>query len=419
MLDLRARITLAMFVAAMLSSSVFAFSIFTASEDLEQAVLARLLDEEARFVGESAAEIHDGRHSALLSLIGSDPTQSIPAALASLPTGQHHGVRLDDRAYQVLVRETGSGRQYITYDITDWENKERRVLYVLVVGVLIVSLLAVLFGRWAARPVVAPIAQFAAQVAAIDPRHRGPRLQQAFQGLEIESIAQAVDGYSDRLRGFIEREQAFTASASHELRTPLAVMQGALDILEDDIESDRGNRALIRIRRAVREMSEYINALMLLAREEVAADAAATTDVFEVLQQLLEVYRPLAEERGNQMQLKGLNTLSVAAPASLLSIAISNLLRNALQYTEHGTITVTLSDTDIAIVDTGSGIPGNVIEQVFDRGFTTRPGGTGMGLFLVRQICERYGWQVTLAPQPDHGTLAQVSFDTGLRQSPA
>ena len=75
----------------------------------------------------------------------------------------------------------------------------------------------------------------------------------------------------ERLDGFVEREQSFTATASHELRTPLAVMRGAVELLETQAADRPGaGKALARIQRAVREMTEFTDALLALSREQQA-----------------------------------------------------------------------------------------------------------------------------------------------------
>jgi signal transduction histidine kinase len=102
-------------------------------------------------------------------------------------------------------------------------------------------------------------------------------------------------------------------------------------------------------------------------------------------------------------------SLRVQAPRSLVTIVVGNLFRNALAHTERGSVICEIKERTLSIRDTGPGIAAEHMRQVFDRNFTTRPGGYGMGLYLSKRICDRYGWQLALQSSPS-GTTASVTF---------
>jgi signal transduction histidine kinase len=72
-------------------------------------------------------------------------------------------------------------------------------------------------------------------------------------------------------------------------------------------------------------------------------------------------------------------------------------------------VTCQIQERTLSIRDSGPGIAAEHMRQVFDRSFTTRPGGYGMGLYLSKRICDRYGWQLALQSSPN-GTTASVTF---------
>lgn len=405
--SLRARITFGMFLLALLTGALLALGVFVASEELEETVLSHILEQEVQQVDASGSA--SPLHSAMVSVYRSG--DDLPAGLASLSIGQHHAIELEGRLHQVFVRETGAERVYVAYDITDWERKELAILQFLVVGVAVITLLGIPFAYWASQQIAAPVTALASRVASRDPGAPAERLTDDFRGQELEPIARAVDDYTRRIDGFVEREQLFTRAASHELRTPLAVLTGALEIIEEEPLSDRGRRGVARMSRAVREMSEYIDALLLIAREDRSEPLDVRTDAADLVRRVAEDQRnltgcsaPLTVELDHALQ--------VQAPPSMLAIVVGNLLHNALMHTGPGGVVVRLRGGVLEIQDSGPGIAPELRERVFERGFTTRAGGSGMGLFLARQICARYGWRLALEFPAAGGTLARVEFVT-------
>jgi signal transduction histidine kinase len=93
---------------------------------------------------------------------------------------------------------------------------------------------------------------------------------------------------------------------------------------------------------------------------------------------------------------------------------IGNLLRNALTFTEAGEVRVRLESGAVQVQDTGQGLQTSEIRQLFRpyvRGGDSK--GAGLGLSLVQRLCERQGWQVTLANRPGGGTVARLTFSSG------
>jgi signal transduction histidine kinase len=335
----------------------------------------------------------------------------MPEQLASLAPGCHRGVAVGDRKFQVLVQDVPAGRIFVAYDLTT--HLERRAngwrwFYpILAVALLFIFLTA----RWASRSILAPVTGLAERLSSIDPRRRNVRLGADFSRHEMAPIAASVDRLLERMDKLVEREQSFTSTASHELRTPLAVIQGATEILaEQTRDKPAAQKALQRMRRAEGEMSEFIQALLLLSREQqIETEPGEYADVAEIVPRVIEDLNDQLDGRPVQMACQCDATLRVQAPRSLVTIVVSNLFRNAIAHTMQGSITCALRDRTLEIRDTGSGIAPEHMQQVFDRNFTTRPGGYGVGLYLSKRICDRFGWQIDLSSTPQ-GTTASVTF---------
>jgi signal transduction histidine kinase len=321
----------------------------------------------------------------------------LPRDIARLPPGVHRTVRRDGRSLRVLVRDSEFGRLYITYDVSDHERSQRIALLILILGVGGILALT----TWAAwrisQPLLAPVDRLAKRLSQIDPRQRHVRFAADFAGNELEAIASSIDSYLERLDGFVEREQAFTSTASHELRTPLAVVQGAVELLAEQHAGHAGSaNALARIQRAVREMSEFTAALLSLAREPDSAASHGMCDMAALLPRIVDDQRAASPGKQVDLLLPHNSALQVNAPDSMAVMVVGNVIRNALQHGSGDRIGVSLQDRTLTVTNQGR-IGDADLPRLFEPRFTTRSGGHGMGLYLARRICERYGWSLTIS----------------------
>lgn len=266
-------------------------------------------------------------------------------------------------------------------------------------------------GARASRSILSPIRELTAKVAGIQPGQRKVRLGSEFEGIEIGQIANAVDVYLERLDEFVEREQSFTAAASHELRTPLAIMMGAVDVLDANPQTASSGRALQRIQRACAEMLAFIEATLFLSREEASAiNQGPPANIETIIEALLEDNKSKLKEADIALKTAYLSTLIVNQPQSIVQITLGNILRNAIEHSAGGRIDITLSTQKLVIADSGEGIPENKLPYIFDRTYTTKAGGTGMGLNLVKRICDRFGWEIEVLSEPGQGTRVTLVF---------
>jgi signal transduction histidine kinase len=423
-LSLRARIAgtmIALVASAGLVLSAFAY---LADERLKHNITYDLLSEELTHFEQ---RMHADRgaeplRSARLRIYRSSDLAELPRHIARLKPGEMHRVRSNGRQLDVLVRDGDFGRLYITYDVTTHATQESIALLVLALGVAAIVTLAGLAATAISRRLVGPVTALADRLTQIDPGERHVRIGAQFAGNELEPIARSVDSFMERLDGFVEREQSFTATASHELRTPLAVMRGAVELLETQTVGKPGPaKALARIQRAVREMTEFTDALLALSREPQSIPPAETTcDVHAVLTRVVEDQRSVAPEKRIVVDIRGNASLRVAAPESMVAMTIGNLVRNALQHGTGPEILCRSQGRELIVTNAGA-LPAAQLASAnggVPRRFTTHPGGHGMGLYLVRRICERYGWAIRLENEAG-GVTATVGFAVPGQPSPA
>lgn len=233
---------------------------------------------------------------------------------------------------------------------------------------------------------------------------------------EVMTMIDAVETFSQRLRAFVERERVFTRDAGHELRTPVAVFRGSLDLLEsnaDRPESER--RVLARMRRTVQDMEALLETLLLLAREGEMRLPPDDVVVNDVVAEQMDELTPLARRAGNSLSVHERAELRVLAPAKVVQIVIGNLMRNAVNYTSEGSVQVTISNSGVAVADTGVGMSGEELERAFDSFYRADESrsltpGHGLGLAIVKRLVRQFGWTISAHSRPGEGTTVEVRF---------
>jgi signal transduction histidine kinase len=411
-LNLRQRIAGTMMIMVTAAGLLLAVWALLANRRLELNVTYDLLSEE---LSHYQQRLHqdpgtEPLQSAQLRIYRSRDIAELPREIARYAPGTYGPVRINKRYMRVLVRDTEFGRLYITYDITTQLYEQRIAAGILAVGLLTTILLTAWLAYTLSGRLVDPVKQLAHRLSDIDPRERQLRIADEFVGNELAPIASSIDTFLERLDGFVEREQSFTATASHELRTPLAVIQGAVELLvEQHAEDAQSQKALARIQRAVREMADFTDALLLLSREERSeGNAERICDLSVLLPRIVDDQHATSPQQHLVVDMDATQPVRVAAPDTMVAMVIGNLIRNALQNSGGKGAQCRLTQDTFSVSNHGH-IPDEQLSLLFNRGYTTRTGGHGMGLYLARRICDRYGWQISLRNETSDVT-AQVLF---------
>ena len=337
--------------------------------------------------------------------------QDMPPALLQLKPGKHQ-LTLDNIPYRVAVVDKGEERYVMLFNEIRQRHREQQFIIYLVIGALMMTFISAVIGWLLAGKIVAPVAKLAQLVAKAKPEDKTPDIAHGFSNDEIGQLARVFSGYLNRMRAFIDRERAFTADVSHELRTPLAIVQGAVELMEADPHlADKQRERLARVKRAAKGMVDLTSALLLMAREETAAGMIEQEcDVCEAVTDAVDAHRYLLSPN-TQIEFTCRTPLRLAVERTLLGIVIANLIRNAFAYTESGMVSISVADNCLIVTDTGAGIREEEIGRVFQRHFKGASStGAGIGLSLVKRICDRYGWDTLIESTEGHGTTAQLFF---------
>ncbi|WP_058195839.1 sensor histidine kinase [Xanthomonas translucens] len=335
---------------------------------------------------------------------------------ARLPNGNHNIVGLDEHgdpfAYKLAVRKTQSEWFFLAYDMTQTLRSEVQLKRALLLSVLVFSVLSLVIGWWSASRVMRPVSDLAARLRAYrgssDPKPLAPH----FPDDEVGQLAEALDDYSARLTEVVQRDREFNADVSHELRTPLAVIRGATELLLTRPNLDeKVLQRLQRIQRAEQQCSDLIGSLLLLSRNE---RGQGHSNVAKVAEQLIESHRAQLGGKPLQLLLEGERDLLIDAPESALSVALGNLIGNAVKYTQEGQVVVRVLSDAVQVIDSGPGLSEEDAAKLFQRGYRgTHAGhsqGGGIGLSIVSRLCDLYGWQVNVRPGASKGVVATLWF---------
>lgn len=242
---------------------------------------------------------------------------------------------------------------------------------------------------------------------------------------EVAELAATFDAMLDRLGEAFEAQKRFVANASHELRTPLAVMRTEIDVTMADEEADVAEYR--RMATVVRDASERANglvdALLVLARSEAQSGRRLVRKVPTDLAAGVGAALSAVTAEATRLKLDVTTSLEpapVVGDPSLLERLAGNLIENAVRYNHlHGKLWARTgadeSQAWLVVGNTGfeveqSDVPG--LFEPFRRGGRERTGarGSGLGLSIVRAVCDAHGGTVSAVAQPGGGLEVTVAL---------
>jgi signal transduction histidine kinase len=242
---------------------------------------------------------------------------------------------------------------------------------------------------------------------------------------EIGQLARAFDQMSARL-GEVDRlkEEVFS-HISHELRTPLTSVREATHLLRDRVAGPlepKQERLLTIIGESTERVLALVNRILELSRLRAGLTAIerVPVDVARLASRAVDELRPQAEARGVALHANGASAAVVLGDAERLHEVLLNLVGNAIKFTTSGgAVRVRVAErgqsVEVAVEDTGVGIPAEALPRVFDRFWQGRgaPGGTGLGLAIVKGIVDAHGGRVTATSEAGHGSRFTVALPRG------
>lgn len=319
--------------------------------------------------------------------------------------------------FHALIMALPSGRLITVIDIAQLEAQQDRDAAFSVLWAVILLVIILIAIYWLRTNLVYPVRDLAERMRKMTPEAVSERLPTTYAREEIQIIAQATNTHLERVEQFIKRERSLLDQASHEFRTPVAVISGAVDVLKQQALPESSHPALQRIELAVVDLSETMVSLLYLARESNQhAQPEDVTELHDLLPRLLHDHNYLLNTKAIQLKLHVQQTAYIAVPNAVVRIAVSNLLRNAIENTDTGSVELAFAHGVISVKDSGKGFDPAEAARLYRNSLKQLPPtrGQGLGIFLIGRICERYGWQLAIEPLVNGGTCATLDISSSI-----
>ena len=265
-----------------------------------------------------------------------------------------------------------------------------------------------------------PLREFSDKIEKVQAQNLADSRIEENQVKELNQLSVSYNRMLERLSDAFEIQRQFTANAAHELRTPLALMQVQLDLYHSNGHPDN-DADTVQMIKMVTEQNDRLNKMVktLLDMSELQTVGRDDEIILDALvDEVLEDLEPLAE--GKNIRLIGkCKDITMVGSDILIYRLVYNLVENAIKYNHSGgQVTVTADRKEnhvyLSVKDTGTGIPEELKERVFepffrvDKSRSRELGGVGLGLALVREIVRVHDGSITVKSNPSGGTIFEV-----------
>jgi len=231
---------------------------------------------------------------------------------------------------------------------------------------------------------------------------------QAAIAIENARLVEKLQDANTELMRLDRMKSDFIAIASHELRTPLGLILGHATFLKESVSEPLQEQLDVIIRSAMR-LKEIIEDMATIAHEE-KGQSRVRKDQFSISELIVEVTKKHLDEAKRKhikldVDIPARNPLSIVGDKEKIAVVLTNLIENALTYTDEGGQVGVKAETEgnyvkVYVIDTGIGIPEKELERIFERFYqveshlTRRHGGMGLGLSIARAMIEMHNGQI-------------------------
>ncbi len=290
-----------------------------------------------------------------------------------------------------------------------------RISLIFIVICLTIAGVSFFLSSWLTKP----IAEMTAAIRTMG-RKSGVRVKVHGAG-EMAELGDAFNRMSEQIEDHDRIRDEFVANASHELKTPLSAMK---ILSESMLYQDKPDPAMAKeffadINSEVDRLTRIINELLRLVQEDTkdAAFSLTAGRLDTLVERVMTRLQPLAAKKGIALTCD-LAPVSCDFEVMRMEQAVTNLIENAIKYTDEGAVSVTVkSETQNAVfsvTDTGIGIPEEAIPKLFDRFYrvdkarSRSTGGTGLGLAIVKEIIEGHGGTISVESEQGSGSTFTI-----------
>ena len=292
---------------------------------------------------------------------------------------------------------------------------------------LIISALLALLGGVAAYFIsghaLKPIREFSDKIEEVQAQNLADSGIEESKIKELNQLSVSYNKMLERLSDAFEIQRQFTANAAHELRTPLSLMQVQLDLYHST-QHPGSDADTVQMIKMLTEQNDRLGKMVktLLDMSELQTVGRDEKIILnDLVDEVLEDLEPLAQEKNIKLIGKYKNITMIGSDILIYRL-VYNLVENAIKYNHSdGQVTVNAYKNQkhiyLSVEDTGSGIPKELRERVFepffrvDKSRSRELGGVGLGLALVREIVRVHDGSISINSNPAGGTIFEVIFD--------
>lgn len=416
-LDLRLRIATTIAAACLTIVAALGVMLYMASEKMELALVEQLISEELDFLiqhhSANPEYIPTPGPNVQYYIASGEEDGHLPTYVQSLNAGQYEidiGEGMGER--DIVVRKIGNTRFIVVYNIGPYENREREFKQLILLSLLSVGILALILGYLLAGLLTRQLTILSQRVGTLVPNQPYSSLLRDEQDREVAMLAQALDQYQLLILDMIRREQEFTANVSHELRTPLTAIRTSCELLiSDSTLSEKARERIRYISQAAGHMTDHTQALLFLARDQTLL----AREPVALLECVNDVAAPLREQiahKGLSLEINIIPHEMMVANRQALHLVLSNLIKNAVNYTESGFIRVSYASGKLTVSDSGVGMTAEKASRIFERSYRGEKStdGLGLGLDIAKRICNQMGWIIEVESVPEVGSKFVVAL---------
>lgn len=381
------------------------------------------LDQNAkRFIGVHGLYQYTVFDTTGTAIIGDETSPEIQSQMQALklgrPTkisllGERLGIglraKIDNRDFLVLASTYPKGTEKTKYQKLIYEIKEEIIWVVL--GILMILAAAI----FATRRALSPLTFIQEQAQRIGPTATTKQLSTERLPAELVPLITSVNGAFERLEKGYQAQRDFSSNVAHEIRTPLAVLRSSIDRIDNPEVKEAIHEDVLRLDRMFEQMIDLSRA------DALAQTTHEPLDLHQLVVDLAIDMSADALKDGKSLAVIGAANCIVVGNKGALTVAIGNLVRNALIYSPIDTeveIEVTVNPPSIRVLDRGDGISDAQKQTLFERfqrgaASNDNVSGSGIGLAIVKSVADAHNASIDIHDRQGGGSIFELIFQSG------
>lgn len=324
--------------------------------------------------------------------------------------------------YDILEKNDNDYEIYVGIDEDIVEGDLRNILFGIIVLNSTIFIILLVIGYFLINRTIKPLKVILDEVNSLqNGNDLSKRLKEANTKDEFEQLTNSFNKMLNNIENSVDNIKQFSSDASHELKTPLTVIQGEIELCQNSTKSkEELSVSLEKINKEQKKLQEIIKNFLLLSRldKEVLKNKKALLD--KITFESIELNLEKIEAKNLELKLDIQEDLEVNFDEKYLHIVINNLLTNAIKYTNEGFIALSAKRNDNKIIfeisDSGIGISKEDKSKIFERFYrvdkarTCSKDGIGLGLSIVKKICDRFETSIDIQSKEMNGSTFKLIF---------